>query len=153
MFSVRPPFFEGEDEAAIRAEFVRLVALYPNANPYDVALHLFKDKFGLVDPELRSQQSAAYWLRDIGVQEEIRLERLEGGRGQTQVKSKEQTIRELHAMAEDTGLDAKDRLAAYRLAAELQGQVIKAVDKSIKDTRRKLPTFVIRQYDPAQDAA
>ncbi len=135
--------FEGEDEEALKAEFIRLSAIYPAYPPYEIAQVVFK---GLRDPLLRSQQAADVWIADLEVKERIRQARLNGGVEPRPILTKEQQIAQLQALAEDSQTPVKEKLLAHRLIAEMQGYVIKAVEKSVTDKRAHFPQVVIAQY-------
>jgi hypothetical protein len=135
--------FDDEDEEALKAEFVRLSALYPNYPAGDIAKVVFKD---LRDPILRSQQAAEAWSSDLDVKERIRAARLNGGTEPKAILTKEDHIRKLQVIADDETQPLKERLAAHRLIAEMQGHVVKAVEKKTEDLTKRLPTIVYAQY-------
>lgn len=143
MWSAPILLFDGEDEEALKAEFVRLSALYPAYPPGEIAQVVFKH---LPDPVLRSQQAADAWMAELEVKERIRQARLNGGVEPRPILSKEQQIAQLQALADDDKTPIKEKLAAHRLIAEMQGYVVKAVEKKIDDNRRRFPSVVIAQY-------
>lgn len=140
MWNVAPVIFEDEDEEALKANFIRLCALYPNQPVFDIASYVFRNQ---QDPELRSQQAAMIWQKDIEVQERIRLARLNGGEEAKPIPSKEKRLEQLQAIFESDETSVKDKLAAARLIAEIQGEIVKAVDKKITDTGRKMPRQIV----------
>lgn len=120
-------FFEGEDEAAIKRSFVEVSARHknnPNFGPYDVAKYVFRD---LPEPELRALQAAEYWTKDIEVQQQI--QDLVNYNGELDGKKKRLAL--LMKIAEDDATSSRDRIAAIRVAAELEGEITKAVEKKI----------------------
>lgn len=134
--------FEGEDEEALKSDFIRLCALHPKQDIFTIALYVFK---GLPDITMRSQQAALVWSNDIEVQERIRQARL-GASDAPQLLTKEQRIARLQAIADDEGIAAKDRIAAHALIAELNGERIKSVDKKVERVKQALPQVIMTQY-------
>ncbi len=137
--------FEGEDEEALKAEFIRLSAIYAAYPAGEIAQVVFK---GLRDPILRSQQAADAWSNDLSVKERIRQAKLNGGVEPKPVLTKEQQLAQLQALADDDKTPVKEKLAAHRLIAEMQGFVIKAVEKTSTE-RRRFPQVIIAQYADA----
>lgn len=145
MWNVAPVIFEDEDEEALKADFIRLRALYPNQDQFEIARYVFRKQ---VDPELRSQQAAMIWSKDLEVMERIRVASLNGGEEPRAIPTKEQRLQQLQAIFEDSETAVKDKVAVARLIAEIQGEIVKAVDKRITDTGRKVPRqIVFAQYD------
>lgn len=142
MWNMPVLLFDDEDEEALKAEFIRLSALYPLYQPGEIAQAVFR---GLRDPILRSQQAADAWAADLEVKERIRLARLNGGVEPKPVASKEEQLVKLQALADDESKPLKERLTAHRLIAEMQGYVVKAVEQRDK-TAKRLPTIVYAQY-------
>jgi len=138
-------FFEDDDEAELRLEYIRLMAKHQNKfSPYEVAKYVFRD---CRDPELRSQQAAQVWSNDLEVKEAI--DDIIMGRNKTSdLDDKSQRLRVLKSIYDDPNTPVKERIAAIRVAAELEGEVIKAVDKkvTIRDNVA-LPQFTIMRYD------
>lgn len=138
-------FFEGEDEEALKSDFVRLCAMHPKQDIFKIGEYVFR---GLADISLRSQQAALVWSNDIEVQERIRLARL-GTSATPIVKTTEQRIGELQAIAADADTSAKDKIAAYALIAEMLGERKKAVEKKVEKVQPTLPQVVVALYDDA----
>ena len=114
------PLFEGEDEAELKREFARLWARHPTFSHLDIGTQLFKDR----REPLRGLQAGAVWVRELDVLEMVKeFER--NGEAEEDVASKDQITREVLALARNNMVETKDRLAAYRLAAELNGQIEK----------------------------
>ncbi len=144
MWETKPVIFEDEDEEKLLADFVRLCALYPDQNYLEIASYVFRNQR---DPELRAAQAGMIWHKDVGVKERIRLAKLNGGKEAAPIPDKAARLQMLQTIFEDEGQSAKDRLAAARLISEIEGEIIKAIDKRIDDKRTaNLPTFVIAQY-------
>lgn len=135
--------FEGEDEDTLVGEFVRLSALYPSYEAGDIAKAVFRH---LPDNIMRSQQAADVWKADLAIKERIRVARLNGGCEPKPIATKEEQIAKLYAIADDDTANIKDRLTAHRLIAEMQGYVVKAVEKKIDDRRQRFPSVTIAQY-------
>lgn len=140
MWNTAPVIFEDEDEEALKANFIRLCALYPNQPVFEVAAYVFRNQR---DHELRSQQAAMIWQKDIEVQERIRQARLNGGEEPTAIESKEEKLRKLQAIYNDSEVKVADRLKAFELHAQIQGEIVKAVDKKITDNTRKAPRQIV----------
>lgn len=128
-------FLPNEDEAALRAEYIRLAAHYLplGYSPYDVAMHVFKD---LPDPILRSQQAADYWGKDLEVVELIRQVTL---LDQSNIEA-DRLERSLWAIADDTRCFTKDRLEALKQLAVIGGRVVKAIELRSNSNKTE-PTF------------
>lgn len=145
MWNVAPVIFEDEDEEALKADFIRLCALYPQQSTFEIAAHVFRFQR---DPEMRSQQAAMIWVKDLDVQERIRLARINGGEEAKPIPTKEQRLQQLQELFEDPLTAVKDKVAVARLIAEIQGEIVKAIDKTVDNKNKppSLPTFIIAQY-------
>lgn len=144
MWNDAPTIFDDEDEEALKADFIRLVALYPQQPIFEVAAYVFRFQR---DPELRSQQAAMIWQKDIEVQERIRKARINGGEEPAPIESKEDKLRKLQAIYDDETVKVPDRLKAFELHAQIQGEIVKAVDKKITDNSKRAPRqIVFAQY-------
>lgn len=143
-WETEPLIFEDEDEEALKSDFVRLVALYPEQPVFQIATYVFRKQR---DPELRSQQAAMFWQKDIEVQERIRKARLNGGEEPSPIESKEDKLRKLQAIYDNDDNKVIDRLKAFELHAQIQGEIVKAVDKKITDNSKRAPRqIVFAQY-------
>lgn len=144
MWNVQPVIFEDEDEEALKADFIRLCALYPQQGTFEIAAHVFRFQR---DPEMRSQQAAMIWNKDLDVQEKIRLARINGQDNTVPIPTREQRLHQLQELFE-TATSVKDKVAVARLIAEMQGEIVKAIDKTVDNKNKPptLPTFVIAQY-------
>ena len=147
MWSAPVPIFEEEDEAELIARFVEFSARYPKYSAYEICKHIFKD---LRDPDLRAGQAAAQWSIDLEILERINQAKLNGGAEPKPLDTKEEKLKKLEAIYNDPEVAMKERLAAMRLHAEIQGEIVKAIDKKTenKDVRR-FPRIVHAVYDDA----
>jgi hypothetical protein len=134
-------FFDGEDETALKAKFVELSAKHKGIyNAYEVAQYVFRD---LKEPEVRALQAAQYWGKDLAVLEAIDQAI---ALGPSDVDTSEaQLKRRLLQLADTHHASVRDRVAALRVIAEMQGNIRKAVDKTVTYPDgvkpRGLPTF------------
>lgn len=133
MWTAPVPIFEEEDEESLIANFVKMSALYPKYSAFEICQHIFKD---LREPDLRANQAALQWSKDLTILERIRQARLNGGDEPAPVDSKEAKLKKLEAIYNDNEVGMKDRLAAMRLHAEMSGEIVKAIDKKVDDGRR-----------------
>jgi hypothetical protein len=143
MWNAQPVIFEDEDEEKLKADFIRLCALYPSQDIFEIASYVFRHQR---DPEMRSQQAGMIWSKDIEIQERIRLARLNGGKEAAPIPDKAARLQMLQTIFEDESQAAKDRLAAARLISEIQGEIVKAVDKKIDHGKRPPRQIVFAQY-------
>lgn len=145
MWTVAPVIFEDEDEEQLKADFIRLRALYPNQDQFEIARYVFRHQ---VDPELRSQQAAMIWSKDIEVIERIRLASLNGGEEPSPIETKDDKLRKLQAIYNDEQVTVTNRLKAFELHAQIQGEIVKAIDKKITDNSKRAPRqIVFAQYN------
>ena len=140
MWEVEPVIFEDEDEESLKADFVRLRAIYPDQSIFDIASYVFRHQR---DPDTRSQQAAMIWNKDIEIQERIRLARINGGEEPAAIESKEGKLRKLQAIYENELVKVSDRLKAFELHSQIQGEIVKAVDKKITDESRRAPRQIV----------
>lgn len=143
MWNTKPVIFEDEDEDKLKADFIRLCALYPDRDKFEIASYVFRNQ---VDPELRSQQAAMVWAKDIEVLERIRLAKLNGGEEPNPIDTKEDKLRKLEAIYNNEDNKLADRLKAMELHAQIQGEIVKAIDKKVDDGRKRPRQIVFAQY-------
>lgn len=143
MWNNGPTILEGEDELALRDEFARLCAKYPTQCPFEIGEYVFRN---LKDPGLRGQQAAMFWIKDIEVKELIA--RYKSGQVEGEpIPSKDQAALLAWSLANDPAADKKDRIAALNLFGQLNGMIVKSVEKKVDDvTRRRPPTILVARY-------
>lgn len=134
MWSVAPAIFDDEDEDKLKADFIRLCALYPNQDILEISSYVFRNQR---DPSLRSEQAATIWLKDLDVLERIRIAKLNGGAEPSPIPTKEARMRQLQKLFEDVNTPAREKIAAARLIAEMNSEITKAVEKKITNERPK----------------
>lgn len=146
MWDTKPVIFEDEDEDKLITEFVRLCALYPARQAFEICDYLFRN---LRDPELRSKQAAMIWSNDLAVQERIRLAKLNDG-AEPQEWTKEKLQARILAVTEDDTIGYQQKKAmieGYMSIAQMEGLIVKSVDKKVDNKNRpNLPTIVFAQY-------
>lgn len=143
MWTTKPVIFEDEDEESLKADFIRLCAIYPNQDIFEIAAYVFRNQR---DSEMRAQQAAMIWNKDIEVLERIRKAKLNGGEEPNPIDSKEDKLRKLQAFYDDDANKLADRIKAMELHAQIQGEIVKAIDKKV-DNQRKVPRqIVFAQY-------
>lgn len=139
---------DGEDEAAMIAEFVKLSAAHPEVKAEEITEYIFKN---LRDPGLRSIQAAMVWTRDLEIKERIRQAKRQGVDAANEL-TLEQWEAEVLAITRDVTMAANDKKAAlegYMNIASVKGWVRKAIDKTVTDNRQPFPQFVFAQYSDA----
>lgn len=149
MWTAPVPFFEDEDEEAIVGDFVTMSARYPKYSAFDICQHIFKD---LRDPEMRANQAALQWSKDLTILERIRQARLNGGFEQSAKLTKEQLQAKILSVTEDDNLttqEKKIRLEGYMAYAETEGWKVKAVEKKTEDRTRRFPQLIQGIYPDA----
>lgn len=119
-------FFPGEDAEAIKTRFVEVWAHHKNNSPYEIAQYVFRD---LKEPTLRAGQAAQIWGNDIELKERVRLLILKGP--PVPDASQNELLRRTLGVSDDPCTSPKDKIAAIRLAAELQGFIKKSVETKI----------------------
>jgi hypothetical protein len=138
MWSVKPTILEGEDELALRDKFAQLVAKYPAQDPFQIGEYVFRE---LKDPGLRGQQAAMIWIKDPEVLELI--SKYKTGGAVKDLPTKDDLTRAAWAIANDLTADRKDRIAAINLAGQLNGMIVKSVEKKVDDVRRRQPPVIM----------
>lgn len=136
-------WFENEDSEAILAKYIEFMAVHGvHFSSYDICKSLFSN---LKDGLTRAGQATIAWSKNIEVQEAIRQRKLYSEKPK---EEKDQLKQVLKSIYEDQLLQAKDRIAAVRTAAELEGWIIKSVDKKVTDNSPPKPyTFVLKEYE------
>jgi hypothetical protein len=114
-------FYEGESEEALKTRFVELRAKYPNRSLLEITQYIFMD---LQEPG-RYLQAAERWGKLIDLDERVDQIILKGPL--VPESSEGDLVRRALAIADSAYAD-KDKIAAIRLAGELQGFVKKGVD-------------------------
>jgi hypothetical protein len=141
MWNAEPLLFDDEDETALKARFVELWAKYPDRSIVEIGDYIFKD---LRNPEMRGAQWAMRWAKDLEVLEAVK--KLRQGQTQTDVASKTEIINSAWALAHSDRVDAKDRVAALKLIAEMQGMIEKNINKKTEEVKRRMPNIVFERY-------
>lgn len=141
--------FEGEDEAALKAQFIELSARYPDRTCFEIGQYVFR---GLPDPASRGSQAGLIWSQDLAVQEQIRLWRQTGGQPAT-LPTKADLVNELLAIARDPAKDTRDRNKAYEQAAQMMGYIEKQIGIKDNTPKRALPAIVFKRYEDDASAA
>ena len=118
-------FFEGEDPQALETRFVELSAIYKQHTPFEIATEVFRT---LREPT-RAFKAADVWEKSVAVKERIRLLKLKGPPVVDCTES--DLIRRSLAVADNDRTEPKDKIAAIRLAGELQGFVKKSIDARV----------------------
>lgn len=120
-------FFEGEDQAALKAEFIQLSVRHKHNHNFttaDITKYIFRD---LKEPELRALQAADRWSKDLEIQDAI----FQQSSFNDAASQREQVLQLAMDIAKDTKGERRDRLIALRLVAEMNGDIVKAVDKKV----------------------
>lgn len=141
MWNAEPLLFDDEDEAALKARFVELWAKYPDRSIVEIGDYIFKD---LRNPEVRGAQWAMRWAKDLEVLEAVK--KLRQGQVQSDVATKEEIINSAWALAHSQGVDPKDKVAALKLIAEMQGMIEKNINKKTEEVKRRMPNIVFERY-------
>lgn len=145
------PIFEDEDEDELIARFVELTAVYGDKfEPFQITQEIFKN---LKDPTMRANQAALVWSKDLAILERIKQARLNGGTEPKPIETKEMKLKKLEALYNNEDIGVKDRLAAMRLHAEIQGEITKAIEKTTEDRTRHFPQIVQAVYPDSRVAA
>lgn len=136
-------FYEGENEQALKQEFVRLMAKWGNKySVFDVCQYIFRE---LREPG-RAFAAATFWQQDLELMDQIDAERVKPV--DAELDSRTERLKVLKQIYSDLGASNKDRLEALRLHAQIEGEITKLVDKGITDkTPKQPPVFMFRKYD------
>jgi hypothetical protein len=144
MWNVAPVIFEDEDEEKLKADFVAYSARYPNFEPFEVGAYVFRNQR---DAEMRAQQAVMIWLKDLEVQERIRLAKLNGGKEADPVETREQKLKKLEVIYNDPDVKTADRLKAMELHAQIQGEITKSVEKKVENSRPRRQIIFAQSND------
>lgn len=126
------PIFEDEDEDELIGEFIRLSALYPQYEPFQVCQVIFKNRR---DPIMRANQAAMVWSKDLEILERIRQARLNGPTDEAQIQTKEQLQTRINSVIEDNTINSQEkkvRIEGYMAIAKLKGWAEGAEDDTKK---------------------
>jgi len=130
--------FEDEDEDALISEFVRLSAKYETRDPLEITRYIFRN---LRDPELRSGSAAIKWFGDLEIRERIDATKLIGAIDKD-IDSKKEKLKVLESIYKSESANNKDRIAALQLHAQMQGEIIKAIEQT--NVEKRLPNRIIQ---------
>lgn len=131
MWETNVIFYEDEIEADLISQFVEIRARYPHKDILEITTYIFRN---LRDPILRSGQAAIKWNQDIEISERIRTFSLVGN-DSDEIANKKEKLKVLEGIYKDSGVSAKDRIAAINLHAQMQGEIIKAIEQTNHDKR------------------
>jgi hypothetical protein len=111
----------------LKESFIALSAKHKNNfTHFEVAQHVFAN---LREPVLRAGQAAMVWGKDLAVAEAIRLRILYGD---TNADTAVDRLRAIALeIAEDPKQLAKDRIAALTYISSTQGDIVKAIEKTV----------------------
>lgn len=136
-------FFPEEDAEEILLRYIDLMAQWQTQySTYEICKVVFQH---LRDPGLRSAQAADVWSKDLEIKEAIRQKVLYKDGPPKDEKTQYKDV--LKSIYEDQLVSARDRVAALRLVAELDGHVIKAVDKKVTKNQATSNTFIFKEYE------
>lgn len=141
-----PPILEGEDERELKLAFARYCFDNPGLER-EAGYHVFpgRDNFG------RALQAQA-WIHDPFVRAELNALRGDADEVDDRRPSKSQISGAAWDMANNPAADHKDRIAALRLCAEVEGAIVKG-PAIVNDNRTinvlRVPT---RDVTPEDDA-
>lgn len=142
---------EGENEAELKASFILLCAKHKKRSPFEIGEYVFRN---LRDGAVRGAQAGMIWFGDLEVREAIDEAR-QGGKFDKHIESdakKQVYENEILAIARNSEMAAKDRLAAYELAAKMNNFIMKPVESEEESSSgggkggRRF-SFVIGSYD------
>jgi hypothetical protein len=144
MWSAAVPFFDDENEAELKRQFVEFSARYPDQTIFSITQYIFRS---LRDPEARANQAALVWSNDLEIKERIRKAKMNGGAEPESIDDDEAYYREVLAEARNPENSAAVRYKYHELAAKLKGRIKEPADAGKSDdSKRALPTFVFAQY-------
>jgi len=134
--------FEDEDEQALKSEFVRLMAKWrAKYSTYEVCTYIFRE---LREPT-RAFAAAQHWGSDLELLDKI--DREINVPKNSNLDSREERLLILKTIYSDINESARERLKALELHAQIEGEIIKQVDKKTTDnTPKQLPVFTFTRY-------
>jgi hypothetical protein len=141
-----PPILEGEDERELKLAFARYCFENPGLER-EAGYHVFpgRDNFG------RALQAQA-WIHDPIVRAELNAMRGDEDAVDERCPSKADLESEAWDIARNPAVDAKDRIAAIRLAAEMQGAIQKGPAVAIDNRTINVLRVPTRDVTPEDDA-
>ncbi len=145
MWNAAVTLFDDEDEDALIERFVDYSARWTDYDPISICRHIFKD---MRDNELRAGQAAIAWSTDLAIRERIDQRKLNGKPGAEAV-TKENLQAKILAATEDSHLshhDKKAKIEGYMAYAQLNGWVVKAIEKKTENTTPRFPQIVAHVY-------
>ncbi len=145
MWNAAVTLFDDENEEALIERFVELSAAWPNEDPISICRFIFET---MKDPELRAGQAAIVWSNSLAIKERIRQLRL-NGKPDAETVTKENLQAKILAATEDDGLshhDKKAKIEGYMAYAQLNGWVVKAIEKKTENLNPRFPQVIAHIY-------
>lgn len=115
------------DSVAEKRLYGKALGMFPG-DPFKAACAVFPDDPG------KCLMIAAHWINDIAVIE-AKHEYIDAKGKALNVPTKEELVTKILDMAETVTIDIRDRLSAFKLAAELMDYMPKANNTNIQDNR------------------
>jgi hypothetical protein len=146
MWTADPIFFEDDDVPALLAEFIKCSIIYPDRSPFEIASYVFRNSR---DPEVRSGQIATAWMKELEVTEAIRKGKLLPV-DQNKIETVEQLQAKIIAVTESENIGYQQKkvmIEGYMAFAQTKGWVVKSVEKTIDDKRRRHSQIIFKRYD------
>jgi hypothetical protein len=141
--------FEDEDEDELINEFIRLSALYPAYEPFEIAQVVFEN---LKDPTFRANHAAMKWSSNLSIKKRIDEARAGIGITGEVIKDKDDWERRVLATIQDATLNAQEkkvRIDGYNAIAKVRGYI-----DGEDDNKRGAGGVVLNFIrDPRSDAA
>jgi hypothetical protein len=151
MWDTPVPIFDDEDEDEFISRFVELSAQYGDKFPAPaITWEIFKNRR---DPEMRSNQAAMVWSRDLSILERIRVAKLNGGVEPKPVDTREQKLRKLEAIYNNEEMPVRERIKAIELHAKITGELDDGDDDGNDGRRPIVMNFGIDPRSRVADAA
>lgn len=141
-----PPILEGEDERELKRAFARYCFENPGLER-EAGYHVFpgRENFG------RALQ-AQVWIHDPIVRAEMNALGSDEDAVASQCPTKEELIKEAWDMTRDPTADQKDRIAALRLCAEMNGAIQKGPGVVVDNRTINVLRVPTRDVTPEDDA-